>query len=295
MSILGLLAGAFFLVVVVAAALPFRGHRRLALEPLAAPEEDRSLVALRGLRDLERDHARGALEDADYEALRPRAEEEAVRALREQTTHQQATAPPARQRRRPTVARSRPRPRTHRQRHLVAGAAAAVALAALALAGLTSGAVGTRPEGGFATGGAPVIRDTETARLESASNAAPNDVEAHLQLAQRYLQLNRTADATRQYLAVLKLDPQNAEASTRMALLIYEGGDSQTALATVDRVLVVHPTHPEALFLKGVILLKALDRPADAVPPLEAYLAVDPNGGYATDAQELLREAKSRS
>lgn len=293
MTVLGALAGAFVLVLLTAVALPGRARRGLLVQPLASKGDDQSLTALRSLNDLDRDRARGAVTDLDYEVLRLRLEAEAVRALRDRSPAPETPLAPANGR--TSSRRARPRPRSHPRTHVRArpaliGAGLVVAVLSLVIIGASTGAIGGRADGGIATAAAPAIRDSETSRLEQAASAAPNDVEAHLALAQRYLELNRPADATRQYLAVLKLDPENAEASTRMALLVYEGGDSQTALAAVNHVLAVHPTHPEALFLKGVILINGLNRPAEAVAPLKAYLAVDPNGGYAADAKQLLRQ-----
>ncbi|HEY7198576.1 MAG TPA: hypothetical protein VIC57_00100 [Candidatus Dormibacteraeota bacterium] len=43
--------------------------------------------------------------------------------------------------------------------------------------------------------------------------------------------------------------------------------------------------------MEGVILLNALDRPHDAVAPLQRYLLVDPTGGCRDEAQRLPRAA----
>jgi predicted Zn-dependent protease len=93
---------------------------------------------------------------------------------------------------------------------------------------------------------------------------------------------------------VLKRDPDNPEATTRLALLVYEAGDPGDGLKGVDKVLSQHPDYPEALFLKGVILLNAENRPQDAIPPLQRYLQVAPTGGYRSDAEQLLKEAQSQ-
>ena len=117
-------------------------------------------------------------------------------------------------------------------------------------------------------------------------------MEARLDLAQSYLEVGRPSLASRQYVEVLTRDPDNAEAMTRLGLLIYESGATTDALKVVDKVLASHPRYPEALFLKGVILLNGLNRPHEAIAPLKAYLEVAPFGAYRDDAQELLSEAE---
>src|SRR5262249_42353532 len=82
-------------------------------------------------------------------------------------------------------------------------------------------------------------------------------------------------------------------ATPRLALLLSEAGDSDDALLGVNKVLSPHADSPEALFLQGVILLNALNRPKDAAAPLRRYLEVAPAGGYRADAQQLLQEAEA--
>jgi hypothetical protein len=43
-----------------------------------------------------------------------------------------------------------------------------------------------------------------------------------------------------------------------------------------------------------VILLNALNRPKDAIAPLQRYLQVAPDGGYRDDAAQLLQEARAQ-
>ena len=171
----------------------------------------------------------------------------------------------------------------------------AVAVVAAAVPLLLS-KVGNQPPGGFLTGSqtSPVPLTAATA-LEQRVHDHPDDLEARLDLAQTYLEAGQPRPASQQYVEVLKRDPNNAEATTRLALLVYEAGDSNDALNGVEKVLLQHPDYPEALFLKGVILLNAENRPQDAIPPLQRYLQVAPTGGYRDDAEQLLKEALGQS
>jgi len=157
-------------------------------------------------------------------------------------------------------------------------------------------AAGARAPGGFITGAQPSPAATITGNfttLELQVKAHPDDTEARLDLAQSYLEAGRARQASQQYVEVLKRDPDNPEATTRLALLLYEAGDSDDALLGVNKVLSTHADYPEALFLQGVILLNALNRPKDAAAPLRRYLEVAPAGGYRADAQQLLKEAEA--
>ena len=89
----------------------------------------------------------------------------------------------------------------------------------------------------------------------------PQDVAARLDLAQRYRDAGMTGLASLQYTEAIRLDPTNAEALTGMAFVLFDSGRSREALAEVDRALAVDATYPEALYEKGLILLRGLQRP----------------------------------
>jgi len=275
---------------------PFLRRRRVRVRELSAPVDDERLRVLRSLRDLERDRDRGALADAEYEQQRRLIETRAVALIRGTAGSEAGgeLAAALRQSR-----RARPRPRRNRGTRpshslLVAGLAAVAAVAAAVPMLLTT--VGPRAPGGFITGAQPsssAATGGSYTTLEQRVNAHPEDTEARLDLAQSYLEAGQARQASQQYVEVLKRDPDNPEATTRLALLLYEAGDGDDALLGVSKVLSTHPDYPEALFLQGVILLNALNRPNDAVAPLRRYLQVAPAGGYRADAQQLLQEAEA--
>jgi cytochrome c-type biogenesis protein CcmH/NrfG len=292
MSWVGLTAAMLTGVALLGVLAPFTRSRNATVRPLARSLEDRRLRILRSLRDLERDHARGAVADEDYENLRRQAEAEAVQLIRGVENKEQAAELAA------TVRKPRLQRRGDRRRGLsnaqLVGGLAALALGATAVP-LLLGGVGERSAGGFITGAQPSSSPPGSATpLQQRVQDHPNDLEARLDLAQTYLESGRPRDASQQYVEVLKRDPNNPEATTRLALLVYEAGDPDDALKGVEKVLIQHPDYPEALFLKGVILLNAEKRPQDAIAPLQRYLQVAPTGGYRADADQLLKEAQAQ-
>jgi hypothetical protein len=61
----------------------------------------------------------------------------------------------------------------------------------------------------------------------------------------------------------------------------------------VDRALATAPGYPEALFIRGWILLEGLDRPAAAIDSLERYLDAAPFGAERDRAEELIAQARA--
>jgi Tfp pilus assembly protein PilF len=122
----------------------------------------------------------------------------------------------------------------------------------------------------------------------------PKDVSAHLALADAYAAGGASQLAAVEYLVVTRLDPTNAEANTNLALLAFEVGQTAQGKAMVDRVLAAHPKYPEALYVRGLILLMGLRQPEAAERDLSAYLAVAPFGSHRTAAVTLLALASSQ-
>jgi hypothetical protein len=55
----------------------------------------------------------------------------------------------------------------------------------------------------------------------------------------------------------------------------------------------VDATYPEALYEKGLILLRGLQRPIDAVAPLTAYLSAAPDGAHRAAVDAMLDEIQA--
>jgi tetratricopeptide (TPR) repeat protein len=277
-------------------------------------EADRQRALLRQLRDLDDDLAAGKLTDADHERLRAPLEREAAAALR-------TPRDPAAAARRSDPARARG---SSRRRRLALAAAAVAGSAAVVVLLVTTAA--PRTAGGTATGDAPAVAATpaaapdgsaaapagppgaaappapggsaqpsmtaeQAAAIDSAAlavKAHPQDVGTHLTLAHAYAAGGATQLAAVEYLAILTLDPPNAEANTQLALLAFEVGQPQQAKTMLDRAITADPDYPEALYVRGLVLLSGLHRKAAAAKDLHAYLAAAPYGSHRTAAETLL-------
>jgi tetratricopeptide (TPR) repeat protein len=277
----------------VAAAGVTAGFRRrdpLPVEPLADPLEDRRVALLRSLADLEEAHASGVLEDADYRRLRGDTESRIARLLR---------AIDGRRSPRPALATdggaivlevevpNRPGRTTGR----VPPWAVAILLASTVLAVAVTGLL--REAEPAAVESAPAASDDPFAFFEQRVRDHPNDLAARLDLAHRYLDANRVEEALEEYAVALELDPDDAEAHAHIGLILYASHQPEEALASVDRALETAPGYPEALFIRGAILLRGLDRPEEAIEAFEAYLAAAPFGQERGTAQQLIAEAEA--
>lgn len=151
-------------------------------------------------------------------------------------------------------------------------------------------AVGNRAPGqpitGDTVGGGPL------SFFEQRVAQHPNDLAARLDLAQRYIEAGDARSAVPQYLAVLNLDPRNPEAQANLGFVLYQAGRAADGLRVVEQALASDPNYPEALYFQGVILLRGLNRPADAAVAFRAYLDMAPFGSHRNEVQTLLKQTQ---
>jgi tetratricopeptide (TPR) repeat protein len=265
------------------------------IEPLADPLEDRRAALLRSLADLEEAHSEGALEEADYVRLRERTESRMARVLRAidrrdapQPTGGVATAvaehdADADGRATKMVAAAEPRKvPPWAVAVLIGGTAVAVLVASLA-----------REAEPQAQAVAPNASAQDPLRFfEQRVKDHPDDLAARLDLAHRYLDAGMTEKALSEYGVALDMDPDDAEALAHVGLILFQAERYDQALQYVDHALRTDPRYPEALFIRGVVLLRGLHRPREAITAFETYLDAAPFGVERQAAQDLIAEAR---
>jgi cytochrome c-type biogenesis protein CcmH/NrfG len=286
------------------------------------PDDGRRRELLRQLRDLDDDLAAGKLTQADHDLLRGPVEREAAAVLRRKhrslaggvrvatssTRSGSATADQPEGRDAGEARRWR-----HRAATLLGLAGAVASLTFLLINAVASRTPGQAITGdtvpgasaaGSAGSSAPASQAghksptpqqlAAVAAAEAQVKKNPEDVSAHLTLAEAYAAAGASQLAAVEYLAVTRLDPANAEANTKLASLAFDVGRAQQAKAMVDRALAANPRYPEALYLRGLINLMGLRRPWAAARDFSTYLAVAPYGSHRTAAVTLLAVAQSQ-
>jgi tetratricopeptide (TPR) repeat protein len=199
---------------------------RRALDPdaLAALEEERDFL-LRSLDDLEREHAAGDVDDADYAQLRDDYTARAAAAIRA-VEHRQAV-----------FAASVPTPSVARR---LAWVAAVVVFAVLAGV-LIARASGTRRAGDTASG--EILADTRILLAEAQQAAAAGDYEKSIEI----------------YDEALDLSPSNTQALTYRGWSRFRSGDAGGAATDIDDAIAIDPTYPDARVFRASLSFNAGD------------------------------------
>jgi tetratricopeptide (TPR) repeat protein len=265
------------------------------IEPLADPLEDRRAALLRSLADLEEAHAEGSLEEPEYLRLRERTESRMARVLRaiDRRDEPQDGGGNA-------IAVAEPDPEADGHATRTAAPAEPKKVPPWAVAVLIGGTV-------VAVLVASLARDAEPQAQASSPNATaqdpltffeqrvkehPDDLAARLDLAHRYLDAGMTEKALSEYAVALDMDPDDAEALAHVGLIFFQAERYDDALRYVDHALKTDPRYPEALFIRGVILLRGLHRPQEAIAAFETYLDAAPFGVERQTAKDLIAEAR---
>jgi hypothetical protein len=236
-------------------------------DAIAALEEERDFL-LRSLDDLEREHAAGDVDDADYAQLKDSYIARTAEVLRAIDSGLTAMRP------------DRP---GSRRRTLVSVAVVGVVVVAVAL--LLPRALGERSAGQSVTGNAS---QTENGLLVEARQLQETDPQAALE---RFDQ-------------VLKTDPDNAEALTYSGWLLArvastlvqrnlpDQGEPMMVKAeqSIDRAIAVAPTYADPYCFKAIIRFRFYDDAAGAQGPIRTCVASNPPAVVADLVTNLANE-----
>jgi tetratricopeptide (TPR) repeat protein len=231
------------------------------IDALADLEEQRRFL-LQSLRDLDREHEAGDIDEGDY------------RTLKDDYTARAAAVLHAIDERKSGLALQQKSARRRRSTKWTA----------LAVAGVVA----------LGIGGGVLVASSSGERVpgETATGNVPSNVSDQLAAAQQDIAQGKAVDALKLYDQVLKQDPQNAQALTFRGWILESANLPDQALASLDKAIAADPSFAMAHYFKGAVLFEGKNDPAGAVKEFEAFLASNPPADAAKTAQEALDQAK---
>jgi cytochrome c-type biogenesis protein CcmH/NrfG len=243
------------------------------------------------LDDLELEHESGGIDDESYEALRDDYTARAaatIRALRDGGERREGSTSGTPVKRRAAIVAV----------VLVFAVGAGVALA---------GALGVRLPGQTSSGNAQSdtqdVVDAVGRRIESLQkqvNAAPDDYDLRLDLADAYARNNDLRTAIEQWDAAAIIDPNRPEAHAQIGRALYLVSEQvpdanaraqvvANARVALDQATTVDPEYADAYFFRGV-LLSAIGELARGQADLQTYLLKAPDGMWSESAHAALAD-----
>jgi tetratricopeptide (TPR) repeat protein len=140
---------------------------------------------------------------------------------------------------------------------------------------------------------APPLDVQRAADLERTANQQPTNETVRVDLANVYFDARRFDLAIPWYLAALKLNPKDIDASTDLGVSYYYSNQVEQALAQLDHSLSLNPKHGKTLLNQGVIRAFGKEDLKGAIQSWEQVLAVAPGTEEAKQAQRMLENLKS--
>ena len=244
-----------------------------------ALEEEREFL-LRSLDDLDAERSEGNVDDETYARLHADYTAQAARVIHLLDGDA-------------VVAMTEPPPVSTRRRVLtVTGILVFAVVAGIALAyGLGARLPGQTITGNQSAASAQASAEAQLARLRAAVKARPDDVAAHLALAQALMGSQDGGAALAQFRTVARLDPTNPEPFAYSGWLIRLQGFPDQGLTLIDKAIQLDPTYPDARFFKGLILFRDRKQPDAAIAEFQQYLVAAPNSPLAPQVRQLLAQA----
>ena len=136
--------------------------------------------------------------------------------------------------------------------------------------------------------------DTKAESLEEAAEAyrkatgaAPEWVEAHINLGTALYQLNRMEEALSEFLTAVQLEPKNALAEFNLACVLEHLGDADEAIKHLHRAIELSPTLADA-HLNLALAYEKRGNTQNSIRHLSLYLRYEPNGPWAEFARSRL-------
>jgi tetratricopeptide (TPR) repeat protein len=248
----------------------------------AQPPDDRERRASEGLRgelelDPEREFLLRSLDDLEVERAAGDIDEKDYLELRDAYTARAAEVMRAIELSPTAVDEGEDRPVRRRRMQRAVAAATLVVLVAVGAGALVASMAGERTPGQQVSGS---IAGTQAELLAQARNSLSN---------------GKALDAVKAYDAVLRSDPQNAEALAYRGWVLKLAGLPDKGLESIDRAIAADPSYPDAHFFRGMILKQDKLDPAGAVKELRLFLASNPTGDLVPMVQQVLDQALRES
>jgi tetratricopeptide (TPR) repeat protein len=120
-------------------------------------------------------------------------------------------------------------------------------------------------------------------------DAAPNWVEAHINLGVALYQMGCVADAKAAFEAAVRLDPENGISRYNLGCVLEEQGQIEPAVHHLRRAAALMPSHPDVHFNLALAYDKQGERDL-ARGEWTAYLRYAPNGPWAEQARARLSQ-----
>jgi cytochrome c-type biogenesis protein CcmH/NrfG len=158
-----------------------------------------------------------------------------------------------------------------------------------------------KPRANSAEGGAtdpvkpPPLDKALLKQLEEKVKSNPKDIASLTELGGMQAEQGNFTEAAKWYKQGIDADPKNIEMRNYLGESLFQANDVDGSLAVFRETLTISPTHPEALFDYGYILLQGKNDTKGAIDSWEKLVQTNPNFDQLDRVKQLIEAVKERS
>jgi cytochrome c-type biogenesis protein CcmH/NrfG len=130
-------------------------------------------------------------------------------------------------------------------------------------------------------------------RLEAEVQKDPRNFEALRELGNLKYDGEDFAGAAAMYTKALEVRPDDVNVRTDRGTALYRANRVEDSIAELQKVLVMSPTHPQALFSLGMILLQAKNDRPGALALWNKLIETNPDFPDIATVKEVIREVEN--
>jgi tetratricopeptide (TPR) repeat protein len=139
----------------------------------------------------------------------------------------------------------------------------------------------------------PMEMIKELAELESLSAKDPENFDYKTRIGDIYYDMGEYEKAVEYYQTSLKLKPKNPLVETDLAVCFHYLGQHDRSIQILDKVLEYSPDFAEALFNKGIVILRAKGDLKGGIAIWEKLLKAHPNYSRKAEIEQAINQMKT--
>jgi tetratricopeptide (TPR) repeat protein len=131
-------------------------------------------------------------------------------------------------------------------------------------------------------------------QLKAIVSKNPRDVEHLIQIGNQYFDINRPTESIEYYEKALLIDSTNPFVLTDCAAMYERLGESEKALAYIDKALALKPDLPQAYFNRGLVLYHHKNDAQGAITAWQKFIEIVGDTAQANIARKQIAAVQAR-
>ena len=141
----------------------------------------------------------------------------------------------------------------------------------------------------------PPLDTVRLKQLEDTVKGDPKNIAALTELGNMQADQQNFSEAARWYQMAVDADPKNIDMRNYLGEALFQANRIDESLVVFRQTLIIAPTHPEALFDYGYILLQGKNDANGAIASWEKLVQTNPDFDQLDRVKQLIEAVKERS